>query len=217
MSDPRGPAPLSVRLMSAAMSKAIELMQGYEPAFLEELLRTHGVRTFNRWAQVMGQVLDDLDARYGHADAQLIVAFAAFWRGCQYCSRGHLLAGNLARFRDEGELFPLHLDQVLELQRLDDDAILARVRELLAEHPRSRELLERQYQLLIGAEGEPRDDDPWLRASLATWDWLTDCSIMLADDVDVPPLSPIAKERDLLQRYRAARASQRDGGGSAPT
>jgi len=218
MSDPRPPASSPQRLAARLANAGSRWFEGYELGFMEELVRTYGLVGTNRWSLTMLGVRTDLVARYGLADAQVLMAFAAFWQGCTYCSRGHLLAGNLVRFRDDGTLFPLDTATLVALQAGDDDAILSVLRRRLADHADLLATLERQHALRDGVAQRSTctDDDELLQATHAVWGWLSECSIMVMDQPEVPPLcSEVAGDDDLLARYRAARAAHRRDEGRA--
>ncbi len=90
---------------------------------------------------------------------------------------------------------------------------MRRVREILVDHPEDLALLERQNALRLGAPVET-DDDHYLVATLATWEWISDCSIVAGAPEVVPPLDPrVSKDRALQRRYADARAarSRQDG------
>ena len=205
-----GPLPLSDRVALMMVRTVTRMLQGYEALFLEELFRTHGARTFMKWASVMGDIIETTERDYGHANAHLIISFSALWAGCDYCGRGHLLASNMARFQDEGVLFPLDERQVPALQNMRDDDALLHLNTLLAD-PRwelERALIRRLYDLRADLAVGTTPHDEHLRAALAAWEWLTDCSIVSqgVPDEQVEPLSKIARKKaTLLPRYRAAR------------
>ena len=211
MSDPRPPNQGPKRWIARAVQAAIEAQYGTSIPFIEEGMRTHGVVKFMQtFTTKVAVVMEDLDARFGQPDGQLLMAFAALWDGCTFCSRGHLYTSNLFRYRDEGVLFPIRAAEVLELQSLPDAALMELLRDRLADFEVSLALLERQFQLRAELARPDRPDDPLLVASLAAWTWLTDCTIMLPETIEVRPLhTDLARDASTIARYRRARADAR--------
>lgn len=206
MTDPRGRATAGQRLLAWVANLGARAQEGYPLPFMEEIVRTHGLLTFNGWAEDMNTVRRDLEAQFGAADGQLLMALAAFWEGCSFCSRGHLRASNLFRFREEGELFPLRRQEISDLQCLPDEAILMVLRERLQQHADVLDLIERQYALRAETASGTHPQDDLLRASLGVWALITDCSIMVEEQPEVPPLAKsVATDRSLIRRYEAAR------------
>jgi hypothetical protein len=193
------------RLVAGAMNVLTRRTQGYSVDFLPEVIRTHGLRGMVKFMGAVGKASGQFLSHYSERDAQALIAFAALWNGCAFCSRGHMLAANLYHFRDTGELFPIGETDVARLQRMTDPDALAAIREKLG--PGCAPLLalvERQYALKSGtAEGTTPDDD-WLRGAIAIWDWLNECTIVSNLD-RVDPLAPIARDHGLRDRYDAAR------------
>lgn len=177
----------------------------------EEMIRTFGIGGYMRWAKAATTVLKELGGRYDDAIAQLLLGVAAMWNGCTWCGQGHIKAHNVMRFKESGELFPLDEADIIPLQRMRDEEVLARLRVLLSDpkHATVLRLIERQYALkTLTAEGTT-DDDEFLRASIAAWDWATECSIMVPSDVVVPATAPVGKDKETCQRYDEARARAR--------
>ncbi|MBX2801551.1 MAG: hypothetical protein KTR31_27995 [Myxococcales bacterium] len=204
MADPRTSASLWVRLRAKALHRLAggDDVLVYELA--EELVRTHGWRDAGRVGAKVGAALATLEERFGVADAQLLVAFAAFWEGCTYCSRGHLLASNVLRHHHEGRLFPVTPEELLDLQALRDDEVMEHLRVQLVEFPEGLRLLTRQFELRAELV-QPTEEDAPLMASLSAWSWMADCTIMLPSDLPVRPLSPeVVQHPTWLRAYEAA-------------
>lgn len=207
MTDPRGPASLAQQWTAKLANLGSHLSQGYEVAFMEELVRTHGIARLARHGATLGAILVGVERRYGPVDSQLLLGFASFWEGCTYCSRGHVLAANLFHFRDTGELLDLQAVDILTLRRHPDEQILEDLRRRFARQPSLWAAVQRQHQLLRDQAGEPQPDDPLLEATLSLASWLAECTIMLVDDDTPPPAlhRDVASDKALLDAYRRAR------------
>ncbi len=181
---------------------------GYDPVFAEEMTRTMGFRNANKWGRLLMSSLENLETRYGEFTAQVLVATSAMWNGCQFCSVGHMLAGNMTYFLETGELFPIDEQKIGELQLLDDDDLIAEIDRLLADakFDEVRGLIHRLYDLKFGVAKPETKDDELLMAVIATWDVINECSIMTELSPDkVGPLSRMGRRPGLRTRYRAAR------------
>lgn len=181
---------------------------GYDPVFAEEMTRTMGFRNANKWGRLLMASLKNMEARYGEATAQIVCATSAMWNGCQFCSVGHMLAGNMTYFLEQGELFPIDERRIHELQMLDDDELMGTLNELLADpkHDEIRGLINRLYELKFGDAKPESSEDELLMAVIATWDIVNECSIMTELSPDkIGPLSRMGRRPGLRARYRAAR------------
>ena len=188
-----------------AMSK---LAFGYSVPFSSEMVLSLGFGGIMQFGMMIPKVIGHMTKQYGPRDAQALVGFSALWSGCTFCSVGYLYSSNLVHFRDTGKLPAIDEKLLISLQREKDSDVIARVDLLLAapEYARLRGLVERQLALKSGtAEGATPDDD-LLRASLVAWEWVSECSIV-AENVEIPPLTPIAKDHKLRERYLEARRS----------
>ncbi len=184
-------------------------MVGFPDRFAEDWVRTFGVREFLRWSKVTFEVLQLLEKRWGKAEAQMIISFAALWCGCRWCAVGHLYTGNLELFKATGELGPLDERRVAELQFQRDDEVLEVMLEAFS-GPRWKEmntLIHRQFLLRSGQAEEETTDDELLQMANYMWEWVNECSIMSMDidPLTIPPQSPIGKEPSVIERYRNAR------------
>lgn len=205
---------LSQKVVARLFDFYFRASQGYEAIATEEMMYVFGLKGFMAWGAAVGGTVELLIERYGEAYTQLILGFGGLWNGCRYCAYGHTLVCNLIKFRDEDVLFPLDPIVMRELLDLRDDEVAARISELLAdeEWELPRQLLLREFELRMDtAEGETEDDD-YLRLALDAWEWMNECTIIVGVDIEpdqVPPLSPIAKDHELLKRYHTARAKER--------
>lgn len=192
-----------------ALRKTSKLVEGYEVAFLEEALRTFGLRGFLRWMRVSAEVWGELVQRYGERDAHLVAAFASLWNGCAYCAHGHLLAFNLHVFEAGHGLTGLDEARLPALMVSTDAEVLAELeRQLAAPHfARARGLVQRQYALQSGVASLEQEDDVLLRRTGALYAWVNECSITV--EPPAPPLGRIARKQPLRQHYERARARRR--------
>jgi len=182
---------------------------GFPDPFVAEHVRMYGVRGYLSWAKSAFAMMDMLAKRFGPVDSQMIIAFAAMWTGCRWCSIGHTLSGNLELFKREGELGPLDELSIPELQMMRDPEVLALLLRRFS-GPRweqLNQLILRQYLLRSGQVEEESRDDELLQLANLIWEWVVECSItaMDIDPTTIPPQTPIGKDRKLLARYYEAR------------
>jgi hypothetical protein len=197
------------RLFVWAWRRFSKAFAGFPDPFVEEHVRGEGVGGYLRWAKSAFAVMDMLAKRFGPIESQLIIAFAAMWTGCRWCSVGHVLSGNLELFKREGELGPLDELTIPELQMMQDPVLLE---ELLRRFSGPRweqfnHVIRRQYLLRSGQVEEESRDDELLQGINTVWEWVVECSI-IAMDIDpttIPPQTPIGKDRKLVARYYEAR------------
>lgn len=199
-------APVTRRVVGLLMQKVMGIAVGFEPAFIQEMVITHGALEVGRWMGASVKVMEEVQAHFGGPRGQLLLSFAAVWHGCDFCSTGHLLACDMMRFEEDGSLYPLTGDVLKGLLYRSDEELLQAVRTILVDHPEDLALLERQNALRLGASIED-EDDRYLVATLATWEWITDCSVPVGAPEVVPPLDPrISRDKALQRRYAAARS-----------
>jgi hypothetical protein len=182
---------------------------GFPDPFVEEHIRGEGVRSYLRWAKSGFDLMRMLEKRFGPAESQMIIAFAAMWTGCRWCSIGHVLSGNLELFKREGVLGPLDELTIPELQMMEDTEVLEHLLQLYSgpRWERLNPLIRRQYLLRSGQAEEESRDDELLQAVNTVWEWVVECSITAMDmnPADIPPQTPIGKDRKLRARYYEAR------------
>lgn len=181
---------------------------GYTPAFMEEVLRQQGVFGFVRWSRISLKTFEVLEKHYGKRDVYFVAGLASFWNGCTYCSYGELFSFNLEWFKEKGTLFPISEQDMVDLQSLADDKGVATLRARLAapEYADQLRLVDELFaarQRTDLAENDPRS------LALHLYDFVNECSILY--EAPAPPMSPIAKERGLIERYNVARAAARAG------
>jgi hypothetical protein len=195
---------VAVRMLARASEVVSRWQRGYAVPFGAEMIYTMGFRGLASAGKQLDASAKAITRVFGDRDGQLLMGMAAMWNGCTFCSVGHVYAANLYHFRDGGALLPLDEREVTGLQRQRDGEVVDELRRRFAEPlPRTCALLSRQFELKRGAQ-DVTDDDDGLRLALAAWDWLNECTIT-SDQREVPPLCILAKDKALIERYRAAR------------
>ena len=197
---------LGQRAFARVMDAVCIRFMGHPLPFLREVLRTHGLAGYRTITGTIQRVLTECSQRYGVVEANVLVAVGAMWNGCRFCSRSHLWVANLYYLRDTGKLFPLDDAEVPRLQRLSDEEVLSYLKTRLTEGGFAdlARLVERQFHLKIGDYTGTTDDDPYLQAAIAAWDWMVECTIVVDED-QVFPADAIARDRALCARYLQAR------------
>jgi hypothetical protein len=139
-------------------------------------------------------------------EGNVLIATSALWNGCRFCARSHLWTANLYHLRDTGALFPIDDADVPRLQQLTDEETLRFLIDKLKEGGSSAlaERVERQFHIKLGDSQGTSEDDPYLQATVAAWEWMAECTIVLEED-QVFPADPIARDRALCDRYLHAR------------
>lgn len=193
-----------------AFRAQVEVVTGYPlPRTIdEEVVRRTGKGEIS---PVLIESLRLIFERFGEPNGQVLLAFASLWNGCTYCSRAHVLAANMLFYSESGRLFPISEETMLQLMGKRDDEALAEVDRLLGdEYAQLAGLLRRQYVLREGQDLRPQPDDPWLDLALKAWTTFNEASIAAFEqDVDIFPGLGCKQlqDRDLMNRYREARAS----------
>ena len=192
-----------------AMRGMAKITQGYDPIFLGEMVNLLGFSGLTEWSEKLQGVADAAEARFGVIDAQVLISFAAMLNGCRVCSVGHMYVANLHYFDETGGLFPIDEREVYDLQALEDEVLFQTLEERLEgeRFDNVRRLLDRIYDLKFrGAEVADADDEH-LEGLIGVWDLLSECTIVqdITDASQIEPLTTIAKNKDLIRRYQAAR------------
>jgi hypothetical protein len=180
----------------------------------EEMVRLHGVRGAVRLMKMGAEITDRLTRAFGEATAQLLIGIAAMWNGCRYCVIGHVYSANLFLYRDQKVLGPLDEDELIDLMRLTDAESLEVLRQRFSgpEHAQTWRLLSRMFQLRFRDLEPAEPEDKLLKATIAHWEWLNECTIVLGIDAvpgKVPALGFMRPTKDFLADYARARASSR--------
>ncbi|MBL8924384.1 MAG: hypothetical protein JNJ54_36385 [Myxococcaceae bacterium] len=195
------------RAFIAVERKLAKLTRGYFISFDEELVRQRGIAGFFRWGAQTDKVMNELIASFGETRFHLVAAFASLWNGCDYCAYGHILALNLCLYRDTQTLFPIGEHEVHELLRLRDVELKVLLEQRIGRsHPDFVKLVGRLSELRF-ADGPLQGEDKVLVKAIALYEWINECSITV--DSPAPPLGPVSKDLALAERYREARAQQR--------
>ena len=141
-------------------------------------------------------------------EAQTLIAFAALWRGCGFCSRGHLYAGNLYYFREHQQLFSFDEREFLNHQAIRDSEFPTLLRQRL-DSPRDQRILTlllRLHELCVQDTEPEGDDDIMLMALARGWEWVGECTLRHANEFDTAdPQASIARDKALIAAYKKAR------------
>ncbi len=192
-----------------AASWAMQILLGYRPPWFDELVRTHGFLGLRRWTDAVQSAVSALTERHGDFKAQTLLGLCAFWNGCTYCSRGHLLASNLLYFESTNRLFPLPETEVMRWRRTDDDQVLREFEQHLGgEFDDLRDLVRLQFHIKMGAAPNGDATARILHETEAAWALVSECSITDDGHTMPPPLHPrLARDRELLEHYHQARTA----------
>lgn len=207
---------LAQRIFARAIDAVSIRFMGHPLPFLRELLRTQGFAGFRAISGTLQRVQQQCLERYGPIEANVLISAAAMWNGCRFCPRSHLWTANLYHFRDTGTLFPLDDAMASEFQKQTDDEALTVIKQRLTDggFAKLAERIDRQYHLKAGDAQGSTEDDPHLLATIAAWDWLSECTVNVEED-QVFPADPIARDRDLMNRYQQARGRTATAASSA--
>lgn len=185
----------------------------------EEMVRTLGVGGTMKLMKLGAEVTSRLAHVVGDYTAQTVIAVAAMWNGCRYCVIGHNYSANLFRFRNVGLLGPLDEADLVGMMSLTDQETLEVLRSKFeTSEPRTWHLLERMYHMRFEAVTPVEPEDQLLKATLAYWEWLNECTIVLGIDArpgNVPALGFMRPPAKLLRDYHQAREAARTSGGNA--
>ena len=210
---------LSQRWFVSLLRAMTKFGAGYDmQPIQEEMVRTLGVGGTMKLMKLGAEVTSRLAHVVGDYTAQTVIAVAAMWNGCRYCVIGHNYSANLFRFRDVGLLGPLDEADLVDMMSLTDRETLEVLRNKFeTSEPRTWHLLERMYQLRFQALAPIEPEDQLLKATLAYWEWLNECTIVLGIDArpdDVPALGFMRPPAKLLRDYHHAREAARTSGGN---
>lgn len=201
------------RLGSTAIGWISRLTVGYWPAFTREMVRTYGLDGVERWGRAVEKTINTLSERYGDETAQGLIAMAAMWNGCAYCTTGHLYAVNLLYFKRTGELFPIDEREVPRWYTLTDERLVDRIvgrleGDAFADLAR---LIRRQYRMRLEGDAlEPTEDDAFIELANAAFDLVNECSIVI-EAANVPPLHEGAARNRGVQKAYAQKRGRKPG------
>lgn len=213
---PRRP-PLPLRALAGVFNGLAWLTRGYALPFTAELLRSYGVRGVADRTAALERFSVLIEERLGERDGHMLLGFGALWNGCYVCALGHIYAGNLAHFRDRGELHPLDETELATLLRTGTDAELLAYAERCLAAPGDARLLGLVRRLYVikrdgqddGVDAEPGDTE-MIAGAVAIYDFINLCTIY--GEGETPPLiafSRLNRDRRLRARYAAARQAAR--------
>lgn len=208
------------RSFVSALRMMTKLGAGYDMRPIqEEMVRTLGYGGTMRMMKLGAEITSTLSRAVGDYTAQTLIAIAAMWNGCRYCVIGHNYSANLFRFRDTGVLGPLDEEGLVELMIQTDDEVLEALRQKFATaEPRTWHLIERMFQLRFRELDPVEPEDQLLKATLAYWEWLNECTIILGVDArpgSVPALGFMRPPATLIRAYGEAREAARAANGKS--
>ncbi|HRI07036.1 MAG TPA: hypothetical protein PKW35_04420 [Nannocystaceae bacterium] len=206
-------------LLQRSVVSALRLMTkvaaGYDMGPIqEEMVRIHGVRGALRLMKMGAEITERLHKTLGDSTAQFLIGIAALWNGCRYCVIGHIYSANLFLFRDKKRLGPLDEDELVDLMYMTDQESFAVIRERFSapEDEQLLRLVTRLFHLRFQDLDPVEPEDELLKATLAYWEWLNECTIILGVDAtptNVPALGFMRPTQQLLESYANARAASR--------
>ncbi len=205
---------LFVRALVGLMSRVIGDKNHHDYAVAAETVRHFGVRGFFRYMKFVSKFVQQIEPVFGEANTQTLIGVSSFLAGCGYCGYGHALAGALILFRDTGKLHPLHPHSIAPLFDFEDQEVIERLDELLAEpdYADLRRQVNRMYRIYIGELDPSTEEDRLLKATVDFWCWTLECSIVegvkITPDDSTSP-HPVGGDRKLVARYQKARAAER--------
>lgn len=208
------------RSFVSALRMMTKLGAGYDMRPIqEEMVRTLGYGGTMRMMKLGAEITSTLSRAVGDYTAQTLIAIAAMWNGCRYCVIGHNYSANLFRFRDTGVLGPLDEEGLVEMMIQTDDEVLETLRQKFATaEPRTWHLIERMFQLRFRELDPVEPEDQLLKATLAYWEWLNECTIILGVDArpgSVPALGFMRPPAALIRAYGEAREAARAANGKS--
>lgn len=207
------------RSFVSALRMLTKVSAGYDMRPIqEEMVRTLGVGGTMRMMKLGAEITSTLSHAVGDYTAQTLIAVAAMWNGCRYCVIGHNYSANLFRYRDTKTLGPLDEEGLIEMMMLTDEEVLeALEKKFSVAEPRTWHLIERMFQLRFRDLHPVEPEDQLLKATLAYWEWLNECTIILGIDAKpggVPALGYMRPPATLIRAYDDARKAARERNGS---
>ncbi|MCA9657283.1 MAG: hypothetical protein KC486_02990 [Myxococcales bacterium] len=203
------------RTFVSAMRMMARLSAGYDMGpIAEEMVRTHGVRGTMRLMKFGAEVTETLSKAVGDYTAQTLIGIAALWNGCRYCVIGHIYSANLHRFEKEGALGPFDEHDLIDLMYMTDDESYEAIKATLSgpEDAATWHLVDRMFKLRFQDIDPAEGEDELLKATLAYWEWLNECTIILGVDAtpgNVPALGYMRPSAELVAKYAQAREEAR--------
>ncbi len=203
------------RSFVSAMRALTKVSAGYDMGPIqEEMVRIHGMRGTLRLMKLGADVTSTLAGAVGDYTAQTLIGIAALWNGCRYCVIGHIYSANLHLYEKTGKIGPLDEESLIDLMYMTDTESYEALREAFS-GPEDAELwglIDRMFQLRFHDLTPREGNDDLLKATLAYWEWLNECTIILGVDAkpgNVPALGYMRPSAELIQGYEKARQAAR--------
>jgi hypothetical protein len=194
----------------AVLKTYARLSWGFQPLLLDVIIERLGGIGAAKWMVQYLPRYESILKRLGPSRGHLLCAFASLLNGCPYCTYAHGRALNLYFFRDQGRLFPLDEDELVQLSGLPDPEMLARANETLEQAGMAADKLMLQRLWAIKFEGDtPKNElDSDVHHAVAMFDVLNACALVANTPRD-DAHDPIRKDRALVERYEAALKQRR--------
>lgn len=203
--------PWNKRALLACTQRWCSPRRGHLPAVTRQMAEAMSCLEFLKWTRAVTEVTERLIHHFGEYRAQSLLGLAGLWNGCAYGGCCHLYAANLTYFRDTGCLPPLDHVELHRLFDLPDPHIVEYLDRTLSSKGDGnlRAVALRQCELYLGSARRACIEDALLQASLDTFDWLVEYSILVSIDVEsalIVPSNELGYDDDLVARFHAARA-----------
>lgn len=180
---------------------------GFPPRLMAALVERGGaLRTLGWFVRNMPRyerTRRDLGALRTH----LLAMSISLVNGCEYCTFGHGYAMDLIYLREHGKLFPLSVDELLDLRDLEPDEIRRRLSDALttAGLPDEVPWLERVIALTTG-QAQPTADDARLAHLVEMFALLNGTGIACGTEPDEAH-DPVNKDTSLKERLQRMRST----------
>jgi len=203
------------RSFVSAMRALTRVSAGYDMGPIqEEMVRIHGMRGTLRLMKLGAEVTSTLTGAVGDYTAQTLIGIAALWNGCRYCVIGHIYSANLHMFKETGNVGPLDEESLIDLMYMTDTESYEALAKSFSgpEDAELWRLIDRMFQLRFHDLTPREGNDDLLKATLAYWEWLNECTIILGVDAKpgrVPALGYMRPAAELIQKYDKARKAAR--------
>lgn len=201
------------KVLTGVSSKLWDL----EANLMEDIVEQHGpVRSVTWFARNM-PTYEKILKHWGPLRTHFLATALSVVNGCAYCSYGHAYAFQLHYFQQEGKLFPLSEQDMLDLisegetrSAAEEEKRQSTAKQTLAQSLVDADLadevpyMDRAFEVRDSRTVEDEDDKRLLHLA-DMFAWLNSCGINGGTAPDGAH-DPINKERELQERYREARA-----------
>ncbi len=210
------PLSLSKRVVVSFILMMNRLATGevHPPDTTEEFVRFMGIRGFFRYLGFLNKFNKLMDKSLGPINTQTLVGLAALIAGCGFCGYGHTLTGALMKFKENGDLHPIHPFSIDALFELEDHEVVEKLDELLSKpgYEDLRRQAKRMYEIFLGELEPETHEDELLHGIIDFWRWTVECTIV--EGVSIEPenaktFNSIGRDKALRRRYEEARALER--------